>query len=242
MAATDSEKIDRLAEATGGKHHWNDPGMSDFECGYEEFTLGSRVEARCPDNVFRKGTVVETPAENDRALVVECDEKVHDEMTHREGRGLTIMVVHNTRRGILSNIRMVDEPKREIVIPPPTPITLTGNGAKLLELVEAAVAASGGRLRLAFAEEDGSAMLARGAHRFLKLDDKRLGRDIELYARTMAETILSWPQVLPMVLEELVMPLRCILPESYEAAAKLLKELGETVYSGETLEAWRGLF
>lgn len=109
--------IDRLAEATGGRLHWNDPGMDDFEEGWEDFSLGTRVEVRAEDNVWRKGTVVETVRENDRGIVVECDEKWHDEMKFYEGRGAFVGVFMNTRRGILSNIREIGEPRREVATP-----------------------------------------------------------------------------------------------------------------------------
>ncbi len=104
---------DRLAEATGGQHHWNDPGMDDFETGWEELRPGLRVEVRTQASdkqpsdqwVWRRGTIRETPHENDRAIVVECDEPWHAKMDFYEGRGATVPVMMNTRRGIWSVIR-----------------------------------------------------------------------------------------------------------------------------------------
>lgn len=113
---TENSKFDRLAEATGGRLHWNDPGMDDLEEGWEDFPLGTRVEVRTENKRWRKGTVVETVRENDRGIVVECDEKWHDDMEFYEGHGATVGVFMNTRRGILSNIRRIDEPRREVVI------------------------------------------------------------------------------------------------------------------------------
>lgn len=113
---TENFKVDRLAEATGGRLHWEDPGMEDFEEGWEDFPIGTRVEVRTEGNVWRKGTVVETWRENDRGIVVKCDEKWHDDMEFYEGCGATVGVFMNTRRGILSNIRKIDEPGREVVI------------------------------------------------------------------------------------------------------------------------------
>ncbi len=100
-------KIDLLAEATNGRLHWNDPSMDDFEEGWEDFPLGTRVEVRTKGNIWRKGTVVESINENGRAIVVECDEKWHDNMEFYRGRGATIPVCLNTRRGILSNLRKI---------------------------------------------------------------------------------------------------------------------------------------
>lgn len=99
---------DPLAEATRGLYHWDDPGMDDPETGWEEFNPGMRVEIRTQKG-WLSGTLRETPMENDRALVVECDKKWHDNVNNYEGRGATIAVFHNTRRGILSNIRSLPQ-------------------------------------------------------------------------------------------------------------------------------------
>lgn len=108
MKTTDGFKIDRLAEATGGREHWDDPGADALEVGWQEFTIGTRVEVRTQGDIWRKGAVVETPHENDRAIVVECDEKFHDDIGFYCGRGATVMVYMNTYRGIRSNIRKFD--------------------------------------------------------------------------------------------------------------------------------------
>ncbi len=107
MAIRKCPKFDRLAEATGGRHHWNDPGMDDLEAGWEDFPLGTRVDART-EKGWRKGTVVETPNENDRAIAVKCDKKWHGNLDFYGGCGATVMVYMNTRRGILSNIRKIN--------------------------------------------------------------------------------------------------------------------------------------
>jgi len=117
MMTTENSGIDRLAEATGGRLHWYDPGMDDFEKGWEDFLLGTRVEVRTTSDVWRKGTVVETIYENERSIMVECDEKWHDNIEFYGGRGATVIVLMNTRRDILSNIRKIDEPRRKVMIP-----------------------------------------------------------------------------------------------------------------------------
>lgn len=114
MVIKKSLKVDHLAEATNGRLHWNDPGMDDFEKGWEDFPLGTRVEIRPADNIWRKGTVVGTPNENDRAIEVKCDKKWHDNLEFYAGCGASVAVFMNSRRGILSNIRKINEPWREI--------------------------------------------------------------------------------------------------------------------------------
>lgn len=105
---TEKSKIDPLAEATGGRLRWDDPGMDDYEQGWQEFPCGTRVEVRCKDGVWRKGLVYETHEDNDRAIVVVCDTQWHDNMGFYNGCGATVMVQQNTRRGILSNLRRVE--------------------------------------------------------------------------------------------------------------------------------------
>lgn len=225
MTTKSNPGIDRLAEATGGKFHWDDPGMDDFEKGWEDFPLGTRVEVRTKENIWRKGTVVETMHQNDRAIVVECDEKYHDHLDFYDGRGATVMVYMNTRRGILSNIRRINEPRREVTIPPLEPIKLEGKKAELLRVAETAVQYSNGRLRIAFNEEDSSKGDVGNAARFLKLDENRLGRDIELYG-FMGESLIGWQQAAMMFQAEVLLPIEGILPESYARANEILLKLG----------------
>ncbi|MEK7520051.1 MAG: hypothetical protein AAB581_02305 [Patescibacteria group bacterium] len=241
MMTTEDSEIDRLAEATGGRLHWNDPGMDDFEKGWEDFPLGTRGEVRTTNDVWRKGTVVETIRENDRGISVECDDKWHKNLEFYGGRGASVMVYMNTRRGILSNIRKIDEPRRKVVIPRRDPIKLTGKQAELLKITEVAVQHSGGRLRLAFNEEDESEEFIGSAARFLKLDGKRLSRDIELYG-FMGDDIAGWQQTLAMFLEEVLFPIKSELPESYAKAGEALRTMGESVYPKNILKQWRGLF
>ncbi|MBI2196572.1 hypothetical protein HYU45_03065 [Candidatus Daviesbacteria bacterium] len=103
---------DPLAEATRGLHHWNDPGMDDFETGWEEFSPGMRVEVRTKKG-WLPGTVKSTPVENDRAIEVECDEAYSDNKDFLGGKGATVPVIMNTRRGIWSNIRTIPLPRED---------------------------------------------------------------------------------------------------------------------------------
>lgn len=111
---------DLVAEATNGKLHITDPGMDEWTGSYEEFPKGSRVEVRInaekPDTGWVGGTVVEVPEDNDRAIVVLCDQKWHENMEHYEGRGATVMVAFMTRGRILSILRkpQVLEPTKNV--------------------------------------------------------------------------------------------------------------------------------
>lgn len=235
MMTTENSGIDRLAEATGGRLHWNDPGMDDFEEGHEDFPLGTCVEVRTTNDIWRKGTIVETIRENGRVICVECDEKWHDNIDFYGGHGAAVMVCMNTRRGILSNLRKIDEPRREVVIPRREPVKLEGKRAELLKIAEITVQHSGGRLRLVFNEENESEKFVGDAAHFLKLDGKRLGRDIELYG-FMGDDIVGWQQTLVMFLEEILLPLKGALPESYAKASEALRTLGKSVYPENILQ------
>ncbi len=220
MVMTESSGIDRLAEATGGRLHWNDPGMDDLEKGWEDFPLGTRVEIRTANHVWREGTVVETVCENELAIFVKCDEKWHNNEEFYCGCGATVMVMMNTRR---------------------ESIKLEGKLAELFRIIEIAVQYSGGRLRLAFNEEDDSEEFVGAAARFLKLDGKRLGRDIELYG-FMGDAIANWQQALAMFFEEIILPIKSVLPESYAKSGEELRLFGESVYPDTIIQRWRDLF
>ncbi len=118
---------------------------------------------------------------------------------------------------------------------------LVGNGANLLRIAELAVERSDGRLRIVYNEEAETEEFDDSAQRFLKLDDKRLGRDIELYD-WMGSDLIGWGQTLPTFLSEVLGQFAEDLPESYAIASEELKKLGETIYKGKLLDKWRKLF
>ena len=123
-----------------------------------------------------------------------------------------------------------DQPKR-----------LEGNGAILLRIAEVAVAHSEGRLRIAISEEDDDEAFQPAAARFLKLNGKRLGRDIELYD-FMGRAIAGWPIVVSDFLCEVILPLKAVLPVSFLHAGDELKRLGRSVLPPELHAEWDGLF
>lgn len=235
-----TEKIDPLAEATNGKHHWNDPGMDDFEKGYEDFLLGTRVEVKT-EKEWLKGTVVETVKENDRGIVVKTDKKWHDNLDFYKGHGTTVMVYINTRRGILSRIRLIDESREKVIIPRKEPSKLEGKRAELLKIAEIAVEFSQGKLRIAYNEDDETDEFVGSAARFLKLDGKRLGRDIELYG-FMGDGPVGWGATLAMFLEEVILPLKENILQSYVVAGEELRILGKSIYPEDLLGKWNKLF
>ena len=101
---------------------------------------------------------------------------------------------------------------------------------------------SGGRARLAVQEEDETESKADDAAHFIKVDGKRVGRDLELYG-FMGDKAIGWESTLADILLEVLIPIKGMgLTESYEAASKVLKEMGHQVYSPDKLEQWDALF
>jgi hypothetical protein len=92
------------------------------------------------------------------------------------------------------------------------------------------------RLRVAFQEEDESEAKAVDANRFLKLDGRRVGRDIKTYA-FMAK-LGNWETTLCDVFAEIFMPLQTEGLASYPEALKMLQELGHEVYEPEKHAEW----
>lgn len=104
-----------------------------------------------------------------------------------------------------------------------------------------AVRLSGGRLRLAFGERDDSPEENLEARHFLKFDERRAGLDIEAYGMT-AELVLDYGPTLVEFLLDVLMQFRRDLPESYAAAAAIVREYGMRVFPVDKHDGWRGIF
>lgn len=107
------------------------------------------------------------------------------------------------------------------------------------QLAKIIAAFSGGKIRIAFREDDDSTEKNKEVAHFLKLNGKRIARDIQVHgfmARVNPE------KALPSFLEEVLIPIKKECPESYKKAAVQLKELGLLVYAGSILDDWNGLF
>lgn len=107
-------------------------------------------------------------------------------------------------------------------------------GDGLREIANLAAQCSGGRLRLAQNEEDESEKTSLNASHFLKLDEKRLGKDIEMYIFLGHRD--SWHEALNQFIIDIILPLAEILPESYKKATEGVNKLRECVYLKEVGE------
>ncbi len=110
----------------------------------------------------------------------------------------------------------------------------TGHKDTLLEIARKIADSSGGRIRLAY--QEGS----EDTGHFLKFDERRFGRDIELYA--MLGEIQGWPATLVEFLMEVVQPLKERVPDSYAAVKTELLDLGLEILPENLHEKWRRCF
>lgn len=93
---------------------------------------------------------------------------------------------------------------------------------ELMTIAQRLVSSSEGRLRIAFNEDDGTTAKVADAAHFLKLDERRIGRDIELYGflgRTASNAI-----ALTDFLEGVILPLQQI-PAAFQVGLQELAHL-----------------
>jgi hypothetical protein len=103
------------------------------------------------------------------------------------------------------------------------------------------VDASDGRLTLVFNEEDATSEQGKaGAAHFLKLDGRRLGRDIELYA-FMSEVGGARNGLVDFA-SEVIVPLKSASPSAYSKGCELMKQFGALIFSGTELIKWCEVF
>lgn len=99
--------------------------------------------------------------------------------------------------------------------------------------------ASGGRVQLVRNEQSENDTPETVAAEFLKLDGKRLGRDIRLY--NFLGRVAGEQQALLHLLEEVASPLSTAIPAAYEAIQPDLIALGERVFEPEMHADWRDI-
>lgn len=105
---------------------------------------------------------------------------------------------------------------------------------KLLAIAQAIAAADPARLRLAVHECDDTTLPEPEAATFLKVNEKRLGRDIELYGKLMAK-VAGVQEIAVMFLEEIVLPLQVTTPAGYRVGLEQLRTLD---FFEENQAAW----
>lgn len=111
---------------------------------------------------------------------------------------------------------------------------------ELLDLATALANASPEVLRVALSEDDKLPAAVEDTAHFLKLNERRLGRDLEMYG-FLDESIEGWQETLVLFLQEVVLPLRQTAPAAYKVACEKLKEMGKKVYPADLQSKWEEL-
>lgn len=106
---------------------------------------------------------------------------------------------------------------------------------RIFELAECLSQNSEGKIRIAFNEENDNNTYEKEAAHFLKCNEKRLGRDLELYM-FMAE-VSSEQDVLVRLLEEVVLQIKDV-PTAYKAAIEIVRDWGLEIYPENLHENW----
>jgi hypothetical protein len=118
------------------------------------------------------------------------------------------------------------------------PVDLT---ARLLALVGKIVESAGGKVRVALNEEDDSTEAQPEAAHFLKVEDKRLGRDIEIYG-FMGE-VAGGASAVASFLEEVAIPLKGVLePDAHSQVMGDVEQLGDEVCPEDIRASWHAIF
>lgn len=132
----------------------------------------------------------------------------------------------------------MNSPYKELT-PDPEEAKKEISGDDFHQLAKTIAAFSGGKIRIAFNKADDSTAQDKEAGHFLKLNEERVARDIQVYG-IMAK--VSPEEALPSFLGEVLIPIKIECPESYEKAAVQLKEMGLRVYTEDIINDWNGLF
>lgn len=109
----------------------------------------------------------------------------------------------------------------------------------LMKIATDIAEASSGKFRLARNEADDLRTPDKEAAHFLKMDERRYGRDIELYG--LMELAVGEGGALLQFAEEIVLPLKQLAPGPYAVAVEALKSMGRTIFPAQADE-WNALF
>jgi len=109
---------------------------------------------------------------------------------------------------------------------------------KIFDFAQCVVDNSSGKIRMVFNEEDKTDQEDKTAAHFLKYNDERLGRDLEIYA--FMNEIMGTPMLLAYLLEEIILPIK--KDDRSKISSDYLKEWGAEINKPENVNAWIALF
>jgi len=109
---------------------------------------------------------------------------------------------------------------------------------KIFNFARCVIETSNGKITMAFNEENKTTQVNREAAHFLKYNDKRIGRDLELYA--FINEVVGTPVLLTYLLDEIIFRIK---KEKWsKTSSDYLKEWGFEVNKQENRDAWIKLF
>lgn len=115
-------------------------------------------------------------------------------------------------------------------------IDLTDDFMRIAKVI---VENSGGKIRLAFGEKSNSLLEDKEVQHFLKLNEKRIGEDIEYYGSVSVKNNIG--HALP-ELYFLIKEIKTDCPLSYTEAISLIQEVGNKIFEGDILVNWNRMF
>jgi len=105
-------------------------------------------------------------------------------------------------------------------------------------ILDAIVKVSPDSLRIAYKEKDKSPSLDDEAGHFLKLNEERIGMDIEKYILMSKKFIFyGLPDFFIVLLK-----IKADCPDAYRVGSKILKKVGQKVFDGKILSNWNKMF
>ena len=111
---------------------------------------------------------------------------------------------------------------------------------ELLILAGIITGLSEGRVRVAVNEEDDTTQTQVEAAHFLKLDETRLGRDLEVYG--FIGRVAGNELALGDFVGEVIIPLRTSIPAVYDSVAPLAEQLGYEFLDAKYHQTWGAIF
>ncbi len=109
---------------------------------------------------------------------------------------------------------------------------------KIFDFAQCVIDTSDNKIRMSFKEEVKTKQVDRAAAHFLKYNDERLGRDLEIYV--FMDKVMGTAMMVVHLLQEIILPIK--KEDRSKTSFDYLKEWGFEINKPEHREAWIDLF